>query len=145
LIPIVAFGFVAGAVSVLVFHQGVLLMMHAAGLLPFTPYSMAPTSPLGVPQVASSAFWGGLWGVALAIVMERVRGADRWWIAVLFGGVLTSIVAVLVVVPLKGGDPAAWLQPARLAMAFLINGVWGLGSALIYRLARRRLLAQGRP
>jgi hypothetical protein len=37
---------------------------------------MQPTPPLGVAQVWSLAFWGGVWGVALAAVLRRyVDGA----------------------------------------------------------------------
>ena len=132
-------GFAAGAVGVLVFHQGVLFALHVSGLVPFAPFSLRPTAPLGVPQVISLAFWGGVWGVGLALVMERVRGADRLWVAVLFGGVLTSLVAAIVVTPLKGGSLAAWTQAPMIIMAFIINGAWGLGAALTYRLERRML------
>ena len=132
-------GFAAGAVGVLVFHQGVLFVLHGSGLVPFAPFSLRPTAPLGVPQVISLAFWGGVWGVGLALVMERVRGADRLWVAVLFGGVLTSLVAAIVVTPLKGGSLAAWTQAPMIIMAFIINGAWGLGAALTYRLERRML------
>ena len=52
--------FVAGFVSVLVFHPGVLALLHVAGLIPRGPYALAPVPPLGVPQVISAAFWGGV-------------------------------------------------------------------------------------
>jgi len=136
---IVIIGFVAGAIGVLLFHQGLILAMYLLGLLPFPPYSMTATEPLGVPQVLSSAFWGGLWGIALVWCMTALRGADRLWVAVLFGGALPTLVAVLVVMPLKGGDPMARLQVATLLRGFVINGVWGLGTALAYRVARRWL------
>jgi hypothetical protein len=50
-----------------------------------------------VPQVLSSAFWGGLWGIALVCCMAAWRAADRLWVAVLFGGVLATIVGIFVV------------------------------------------------
>ena len=135
----VAIGFVAGAIGVLVFHQGVILVMYLLGLLPAAPYSMRATEPLGVPQILSSAFWGGLWGIALVWFMTVLRGADRLWVAVLFGGVLPTLVGILVVTPLKGGDPAARLQIAMQLRGFVINGAWGLGAALTYRAVRRIL------
>ena len=136
---LVAIGFVAGAVGVLVFHQGIVLVMYLAGLLPSAPYSLRATPPFGVPQVLSSAFWGGLWGILLVWLMTTVRAADRLWVALLFGGVLPTLVGILVVTPLKGGDPAARLQFAMLLRGFIINGAWGLGAALTYRVARLRL------
>jgi hypothetical protein len=132
-------GFVAGAIGVLAFHQLVLLVLHALELVPFAPYSLRPTAPLGVPQVISTAFWGGIWGILLVLFMARVPAADRPWAAVVFGAVLPSLVAALVVTPLKGGDMAAWLAPGRILLALLINGAWGLGTWLFYRLGRRAL------
>lgn len=136
---LIVIGFVAGAIGVLVFHQGVILAMYLLGLLPSGPYSMRATAPFNVPQVLSSAFWGGLWGIVLVWLMTTVRAADRLWVALLFGGVLPTLVGILVVTPLKGGDPAARLQFAMLLRGFIINGAWGLGAALTYRLARRSL------
>jgi len=136
---LVAIGFVAGAIGVLLFHQGVILVMYLLGPLPAAPYSMKATAPFGVPQILSSAFWGGLWGVALVWFMTALRGADRLWVAVLFGGVLPTLVGVLVVTPLRGGDPVTRLQFAMLLLGFIINGAWGLGTALTYRAARRIL------
>lgn len=134
---LVVVGFVAGAIGVLVFHQAVILLMYLLGLLPAAPYSMRATAPFGVPQVLSSAFWGGLWGMVLVWLMATLRAADRLWVAVLFGGVLPTLVGIFVVTPLKGGDPAARLQFAMLLRGFLINGAWGLGTALTYRVIGR--------
>ena len=134
---LVVIGFVAGAIGVLVFHQGVILAMYLMGLLPAGPYSMRATAPFNVPQVLSSAFWGGLWGIVLVWLMTSLRWADRLWVALLFGGVLPTLVGVLVVTPLKGGDPVARMQFAMLLRGFVINGAWGLGTALAYRTLRR--------
>src|SRR5262245_55552187 len=116
---LVVVGFLSGAVGVLIFHQGVLAVMHALGLAPFAPYAFDPTPPLGVPRVLSLAFWGGVWGVVLVWFMTRIRGANQLWIAVVFGGVLPSLIGMLVVTPLKGG--AISLGAAMLVRAFVIN------------------------
>jgi len=134
-LQLVLLGFIAGAIGVLVFHQLFLLVMHALGLVPFAPYPVDPTPPFGVPKVLSLAFWGGVWGIVLVWFMGRVRGADRLWVAFVFGGVLPSLVGMLVVTPLKGG--AITLDATRMLLAFVINGVWGLGTALTYRFGRR--------
>src|SRR5262245_35374919 len=132
---IVIVGFIAGALGVLIFHQGVIFAMYLLDLLPSPPYSMRATAPLGVPQVLSSAFWGGLWGIVLVWCMTTLYGVDRLWVALLFGGILPTLVGILVVTPLKGGDPLERLQIAGLLRGFVINGAWGLGTALVYRLA----------
>jgi hypothetical protein len=134
---IVIVGFIAGALGVLIFHQGVVLAMYLLGLLPSPPYSLRATPPLGVPQVLSSAFWGGLWGILLVWCMTTLRSADRLWVAVLFGGILPTLVGILVVTPLRGGDPLERLQIAGLLRGFAINGAWGLGTAIVYRLVNR--------
>src|SRR5215468_663837 len=138
-VRIVVVGFIAGALGVLTFHQGVILAMYLLGLLPSPPYAMRATAPLGVPQVLSSAFWGGLWGIALVWCMTALRGANRLWVALLFGGILPTLVGILVVTPLRGGDPLERLQIAGLLRGFVINGAWGLGTAIVYRLATRWL------
>ena len=140
-LQLVLLGFIAGAIGVLVFHQGLLVIMHALGLVPFAPYAVDPTPPFGVPKVLSLAFWGGVWGIVLVWFMGRVRGADRLWVAVVFGGVLPSLVGMLVVTPLKGG--AITLDATRMLLAFVINGVWGLGTALTYRFGRRLSAGSG--
>jgi hypothetical protein len=132
-------GFLGGAISVLLFHQVVVLILHLAGVVPFAPYSFKTTLPLGVPQVLSSAFWGGLWGIALAFAMDRLSGANRLWVALLFGALLPTLVAAVIVTPLKGGDMTAWMNPQRIAIGFAVNGAWGLGAGLFYRLARPRI------
>ena len=134
-VPLVVIGFLAGAISVFVFHQGFILIAWQLGLLPNAPYSLEPTAPLGVPRVISSAFWGGLWGIALALLLERLRRTSWLWVAILFGGILLPLVGILVVGPLKGGA-LAWPSSTMLLRGFIINGVWGLGAALLYRLGR---------
>jgi hypothetical protein len=130
-------GFAAGAIGVLVFHQGFVAILVAIGHFPITPYSLEPTAPFHVPQVLSLAFWGGIWGIALILLMERISGGDRLWVAFVFGGILPPLAAALIVTPLKGGNVADWLEWRHVVFGFLINAVWGLGTALTYRFERR--------
>ena len=134
-----ALGFVAGALGVLVFHQGFIEILHLSGLLPNEPYSFKLTKPLFVPQVFSLAFWGGLWGIALVFCLDALRSAERLWAAFLFGGLFPPLVGMLIVAPLKGTS-VDWTDWRRLAIGFLINGVWGLGTGLVYRMEKRLLL-----
>ena len=53
-----ALAFLAGALGVLVFHQGFIAILHVAGIIPNLAWP--PTAPLHIPQVLSLAFWGGL-------------------------------------------------------------------------------------
>jgi len=123
-------GFVSGAVSVLLFHQGTAAVLHALELTARAPYSLAPTSPFGVPQVGSIAFWGGIWGVLLAASLGRLDGAPLVLAAVAFGAVLPTLVAWFLVAPLKGQPLAAGGIPMAMAVGVMVNGAWGLGTGI---------------
>ena len=62
--------FVAGALAVLVFHQGALTMLHALGY-GGAPFPVTATQPLEIPAIWSLAFWGALWGLVLAFSLTR--------------------------------------------------------------------------
>jgi hypothetical protein len=133
-------GFVAGALAVPVFHQAGIALLYQLGTLPRGPYSMAPTAPWGIPQIASITFWGGLWGVVLAGALRRLDGARLILAALAFGVVLPTLVAWFVVAPLKGQPIAAGGVPARMAVGLFVNGLWGLGTGLGLALFGRRRL-----
>jgi hypothetical protein len=72
-------GFAAGRLAVPVFHQAALALLHATGIGP-AAWNMVPVPPFGVPALLSAAFWGGLWGIVLALVEPRFpRGAPTGW------------------------------------------------------------------
>ena len=130
--------FLAGFVSTLVFHQGLLSVFYALGLAPRAPYSMEPTGPLHIPQVLSLAFWGGVWGIVLWLVIGSAQTAPAYWLgAIVFGALAPSAVALFVVFPLKGLPFAGGWQPTWIAGALLLNGTWGFGVALFMRLFNR--------
>jgi hypothetical protein len=130
--------FAAGFLSTLIFHQGVLAVLHAAGATERAPYSMEPTAPLQVPQVLSLAFWGGIWGILLWLAIRGVEGSSLYWVfALVLGALAPSIVALFVVFPLKGQPVAGGGRPEILVGALLLNGAWGIGVALLMRLFSR--------
>jgi hypothetical protein len=65
------------------------------------------------------------------------RGARYWLYAFAFGAVLPSLVAWFVVAPLKGLPMAGGWQANRMITGFLINGAWGVGTALLLALLYR--------
>jgi hypothetical protein len=129
--------FIAGFLSTLIFHQGVLALLHAAGATERAPYSMQPTPPLQVPQVISLAFWGGVWGILLWLAIRGVEGSGAYWLlALVLGAIAPSIVALFVVFPLKGQPVAGGWKPQIFIGALLLNGAWGIGVAIFMRLLR---------
>ena len=126
-------GFAAGFLSALIFHQLMLTVLWSIGLAPSGPFSMKATQPFGVPAVLSLAFWGGMWGILLSLIQGRFPKDGYWISTFLFGAVLPSLVALLVVLPLKGRPMGGGWPPSLLLTAFLINGAWGIGTGLILK------------
>ncbi|HSR11623.1 MAG TPA: hypothetical protein VLS90_09250 [Thermodesulfobacteriota bacterium] len=130
----VIYAFVAGFIAVLVFHQGMLNILHESGFTPAVPFVLRPTEPFHVPVVWSLAFWGGVWGIVF-VGFESIfpKGAGYWLWAIIFGAVALCLVAWFVVAPLKGTPMAAGWKPQAMATGLLVNGAWGLGCALFLR------------
>ncbi|HVG24294.1 MAG TPA: hypothetical protein VND45_09095 [Thermoanaerobaculia bacterium] len=128
--------FVAGTLAVPLGHQPALWLLNVIGFIHRPVFSMTPTKPFLVPQVISLSFWGGVWGILLGLVLARARGARFWWIAAIFGAIAPTLVAAVVVAPLKG--QATGVNAALLMVGLLINAVWGLVAALLYRVMQRR-------
>src|SRR5207302_4339360 len=93
--------FVAGFIATLVFHQGVFALLHSLGYVPRPAWPMQPVPPFGIPSVISLSFWGVVWGMIMMPVIERRRGSAFWIAALLFGAIFPTLVAWLIVAPLK--------------------------------------------
>ena len=133
-----AIAFIAGFLATLIFHQGLLGLMSLASLTVHKPFSLTATSPLGVPQVISLAFWGGLWGIVLSLVLPKRGGSARYYgFALAFGAIVPSLVAWFVVMPLKGMPVAGGWDPAVIVGSLILNGAWGVGTALLIALTDR--------
>jgi hypothetical protein len=126
---------------VLLVHQGALAALYLAGFAARAPYSLAPTQPWGVPQLWSLAFWGGVWGIALAAALRRIGGTGLVVAAVVFGAIFPTLVAWFIVAPLKGQPIAAGFVPAMMAIGPIVNAAWGLGTGVglaLFGVADRR-------
>jgi hypothetical protein len=130
-LKLLALGFVAGFLATLLFHQGVWFLLNQAGIIPADrpAWPTDPIPPFGVQSVNSKAFWGGLWGMALAPLLAHLSGASYWASWILVGAVALTLVAFLVVPALKGEAMPAPLWP-RFGVGLLVNGAWGLGTGL---------------
>jgi hypothetical protein len=135
-------GFIAGALSVLIFHQGAFALLHALGFTTQAPYATNATAPFGIPAVWSLTFWGGVWGVLLAMSLARVEGAPFIVAATLYGAIVPTLVAWFFVAPLKGQPVAAGMA---MAIGPFINAAWGLGTGIGLALFGQRKAAGGGP
>jgi hypothetical protein len=115
---------------VLIFHQGAVALFHALALTSRQPWALQATAPFGIPQIWSLAFWGGVWGVLLALILARLETARLLVAATLFGAVLPTLVAWFVVAPLKGQPVGGGFAATAVALALVANGLWGLGTGI---------------
>jgi hypothetical protein len=131
-------GFVAGALSVLVFHQLGFLLVAELGYGRSNPYSMRPVPPWGVPTIVSQAFWGGLWGILGAFIVTRLpgflNGALGW---TLFAVTLVLAVNWFVVLPIKGAPiGGGWRLPGVVTVP-IVYALWGFGMWVFHALVRK--------
>ena len=127
--------FAAGFISVVVFQQGCLAILNGLGLTPATPFPATRTWPLGVPQIWSFAFWGGVWGLIYGYFEKWFPDAFLPYcaLAIVFGAVFPTLVLWFFVFPLKGIPVAAGFDPAKMATHVALHGAWGLGMGLMVR------------
>ena len=133
----IVIGFVAAVISVLVFHQGTIWGMRQLGWISAQPWNITGrVPPYGVPVLANLCFWGGLWGILIALLLRATR------LPPLLTGFLIGVVAALVgwtIVPMwKGGVLFAGGSPTALLRGAFINGTFGWGTALILNTFFRR-------
>jgi hypothetical protein len=133
-------GFVAAAISVLTFHQGMIALLHTLGVSPFAPYPIGSVRPFNVPIIADLCFWGGLYGLVFGLLMPRFT----WplWLCGLVLGIVAALVGMFVVAPLKGAPIANGGHVWPIARSLLINGFWGLGVGLLLPMLMPRALVR---
>lgn len=136
-IRIIPVGFVAGVLAVLVFHQGMVGLLHLLGALPNPPFQLRPVPPFGVPQLVSACFWGGVWGIVAAAIVAAKPGWWPVWVGLAVGGVACVLVGFTVVAGLRGQPLMAGMDPSRWWRSVTINGAFGLGVGVLLWGARR--------
>lgn len=111
--------FAAGFISVILFHQGTLALLNQINLTQFPPYSTDSTQPFGIAAIWSMAFWGGLWGIVLAVLLRLHKKGVYWLTALFFGAFAPTTVFLFVVLPLKGMPVAGGWQLSLIATGLL--------------------------
>lgn len=136
----VVVGFLAGALSVLVFHQLGFWLSSKLLSTSFTLYNMRPVPPWGVPTIVSLAFWGGIWGILAAFLVPRLPGAlggVLGWI--LFAAIIVTLVNWFVVLPIKGAPMGGGFRLPGVVVVPIVYGIWGFGMWVFARLIRTTL------
>ncbi|MGL4243027.1 MAG: hypothetical protein ACRCTI_18090 [Beijerinckiaceae bacterium] len=136
-------GFIAGALSVVIFHQGMALILHLLGQTPNFPWNTAPMRgglfSLPIPMIVNSMFWGGLWGVGFALFAALIPVANTVLKGIVYGLIGPYLLGNAILVPFFKGGPYFWGgQPPRIILGALIGGAFGAGLALIYGFLARR-------
>ena len=131
-------GFLAAAISVLVFHQAMwearhLLALPGLGMPP--PYSTTPIPPYGVPQILNLCFWDGLYGIVFGLMLPRLTAP--LWLCGPGLGIIAALVGLLPAPAIKGVPVGAGRMPLSWVRSFLINGFWGIGVGIILPLLLR--------
>jgi len=130
------FGFIAGAVAFLIFHQGGFWALTQAGVLKVPTWSMGRTEPLGVPVVFSYIFWTGLWGIAGAFVVPRLPlpSVVGW---ILFAAIVPTLVNWFIVLPVKGRPVGNGFAMPGVVLGPLVYAFWGFGMWLVMQLLQQ--------
>jgi len=122
-------GFLAGFLAVLTVHQAVIAAGGALGFLPgATGWSMRPVPPLGIPQLLSLAFWGGIWGILFLLPLTK----QNTFLRGLIFSLGPTLVQLFVIFPYKlnkgmmGIDLGTWTP----LFVFFFNAIWGWTTAL---------------
>jgi len=115
-----------------------LALLYALGFTARSPFPMQPTKPFHLPVIWSLAFWGGIWGIAWGAIDRRFpRGAGYWIWALIFGALGPTLIAWFLVAALKGQLLGGGWKGSVIITGLLVNGAWGLGTALFLRLFSR--------
>jgi hypothetical protein len=141
----IVLGFIAAALSVLIVHEGIIQLLHAAGYIGGRGWSMTPAiPPWGVPRLLNNVFWGGLWGMLFGLVYPSIPGGMAWLKGLLFG-LFIVVVSNFILLPVVKGQVfgqanqvlfGGW-NPTRMWIIAVIVGGFGLGLGIIYGLIAR--------
>jgi hypothetical protein len=133
-------GFIAGALSVLIFHQGMVFVLHMIGSIPNPPFNFSTMKgPIPVPVLVNQMFWGGLWGIGFAALGGFIPVSASWLRGLIYGLLGPALLGNGLLVPFFRGTAYFWGgQPSRILISALIGGAFGIGIGLILaRLGKR--------
>jgi len=128
-----SFGFVVGALSVVLALQAATWLFGQIGLSPVQLFPMRAPLPASLPGLTQPAIIGGLWGILFILIWDRwgregiVRGAGFGALFGLVGpGLILWVVwpAIRGAALFEGGNAGRIAASAALAVAFGIGLAW---------------------
>jgi hypothetical protein len=136
-------GGVAGALSVLLFHQTTFQIFFWLGWAQQAAFRTAHVPPFNAPMVASITFWGAVYGSLFGLSLPWLRGP--LWVKSIVAAVCAMLISWFVFLPLMGQHPAFGFQTAPMLRSFVAYQMWGLGLRLLLpMLLPRHLGSSGR-
>jgi hypothetical protein len=136
-------GAIAGAISVLVFHQTTLQLFFWFGLAQQAAFRVAVVPPFNAPMVVSITFWGAVYGGLFGAVASRLPRILA--LKTLLAAVFALLMTWFVVGPLAGHPMAFGWQAAPMLRSAAACGMWGIGITLLLPLLHPRGLNGARP
>ena len=95
---------------------------------------MDPAGPFEIPQIASDALWGGLWGVIFALILGDVPKGSMTFKGILLGMIGPALIGIFILVPLLTGRIPLFLggDGNLIGSVLLITAGFGAATAWLY-------------
>jgi len=135
-------GCVAGAISVLVFHQTTLQLLFWLGMAPQAAFRVGVVAPFNAPMVLSVTFWGAVYGAVFGVLAPRLQAPIL--VKGLIAGLFAMLMSWFVIRPLAGHPVALGWQTAAMLRSAIACFMWGIGITLILPLLHPRGLMGAR-
>ena|ERR1700761_8697854 len=129
-------GCVAGALSILMFHQTTLQIFFWLGWAPMAAFRIAQVPPFNAPLVASITFWGAIYGGVFGLAVPWIRAP--LWVKGMLAGLCAMGLAWFVFLPLMGHPAAFGWETGPMVRTFIAYQMWGLGLRVLLPLLRPR-------
>lgn len=126
-------GFLAGVIATLTVHELISLALLNAGAFERVPWSMEPAAMTGIPQIASDAAWGGIWGAMFAVILGAKPKGSMTLRGILLGLLGPALLGVFLLVPFLKGE-ALFLggNVDAIVAVLLIAAGFGAATAWLY-------------
>jgi ABC-type uncharacterized transport system permease subunit len=125
-------GCVAGALSILVFHQMTLQIFYWLGWAAHPAFRIAHVPPFNAPLVASITFWGAVYGGVFGSLSSSTKGP--LWLLGMIAGLCAMMLSWFVFLPLMGHPMAFGWEVGPMLRSFTAYQMWGLGLSLVFPL-----------